>query len=71
MAINGQRFFLFDKGINFKYFLFMAKITYNTRMEEDLIKRFKILAIEQGKRQNQLLEESIQNLLKKHGKKAK
>ena len=49
----------------------MAKITYNTRMEEGLIKRFKILAIEQGKRQNQLLEEAIQNPLKKHGEKNK
>jgi len=58
--------FLFDKGINFKYFLFMAKITYNTRMEEDLIKRFKILAINLSKRQNQLLEEAIQDILKKY-----
>ncbi|MBW2650688.1 MAG: hypothetical protein JRC66_06715 [Deltaproteobacteria bacterium] len=49
----------------------MAKITYNTRLEEDLIKKFKILAIEQGKRQNQLLEEAIQDLLKKHGEKLK
>jgi predicted HicB family RNase H-like nuclease len=47
----------------------MAKITYNTRIEEELIKKFKILAIEQGKRQNQLLEEAIKNLLKKYKKK--
>ena len=47
----------------------MAKITYNTRLEESLIKKFKILAIEQGKRQNQLLEEAIQDILKKHEKK--
>ena len=44
----------------------MAKITYNTRMEEDLIKRFKILAINLSKRQNQLLEEAIQDILKKY-----
>jgi len=44
----------------------MAKITYNTRLEEDLIKKFKILAIEQGKRQNDILEEAIQDLLKKY-----
>ena len=46
----------------------MAKITYNTRLEEDLIKKFKILAIEQGKRQNDILEEAIQDLLQKYGK---
>ena len=49
----------------------MAKITYNTRMEEELIKQFKILAIQQGKRQNQLLEEAIKDILKKHEKQPK
>ena len=49
----------------------MAKITYNTRMEEELMKQFKILAIHQGKRQNQLLEEAIKDLLKKYEKKPK
>ena len=49
----------------------MAKITYNTRMEEEIIKQFKILAIELGKRQNQLLEEAIKDILKKYGKKIK
>ena len=44
----------------------MAKITYNTRLEEDLIKKFKILAIQQGKRQNDILEEALQDLLKKY-----
>jgi len=44
----------------------MAKITYNTRMDEGLIKEFKILAIRQGKRQNQLLEEAIWDILKKY-----
>lgn len=46
----------------------MAKITYNTRMEEELIKEFKILAIKQDKRQNELLEEAIKDLLKKYEK---
>jgi hypothetical protein len=46
----------------------MAKITYNTRLEEDLLKKFKILAIEQGKRQNNILEEALLDILKKYGK---
>jgi len=49
----------------------MAKVLYNTRLEKDLIKEFKILAIKQEKRQNQLLEEAIQDLLKKYEKKVK
>ena len=49
----------------------MEKITYNTRLEKELIKEFKILAIKQEKRQNQLLEEAIQDLLKKYEKKVK
>lgn len=47
----------------------MAKISYNTRMDEDLLKQFKILAIMESKRQNELLEEAIQDLLKKYEKK--
>ncbi len=49
----------------------MAKITYNTRMEEELIKQFKILAIQLSKRQNQLLEEAIRDVLKKYEEKVK
>jgi hypothetical protein len=45
------------------------KITYNTRMSEELIKEFKILAIKLGKRQNEVLEEAIQDILKKYEKK--
>jgi predicted DNA-binding protein len=48
----------------------MAKKTYNTRMEEELIKKFKILAVMEGKRQNKLLEEAMEDLLKKYKKKA-
>ena len=49
----------------------MAKISYNTRMDEDLLKQFKILAIMESKRQNELLEEAIQDLLKKYETKDK
>lgn len=45
------------------------KVFFNTTVSENLIKKFNILAIEQGKRQNQLLEEAIQDLLKKYEKK--
>jgi metal-responsive CopG/Arc/MetJ family transcriptional regulator len=44
------------------------KVFFNTTVPEDLIKRFKILAIEEGKRQNQLLEEAIRDLLAKYEK---
>ena len=46
----------------------MSKISYNTRLEKDLIKQFKILAIKLEKRQNDLLEEALQDLLKKYEK---
>jgi hypothetical protein len=49
----------------------MDKVTYNTRMDKELMKQFKILAIEQEKRQNQMLEEAIRDLLVKYGKNAK
>jgi hypothetical protein len=44
----------------------MSKIAYTTRLEEESLKKLKILAIEQGVRQNDLLEEAIQDLLKKY-----
>jgi hypothetical protein len=47
------------------------KVFFNTTISESLIKEFKILAIKQSKRQNQLLEEAILDLLKKYEKKAK
>ena len=40
---------------------------YNTTLRADLIKKLKFLAVEQDKRQNDLLEEAIQDLLKKYG----
>jgi hypothetical protein len=70
-ALYKSIIFLFDSCLRLNYCIFMAKITYNTRLEEDLVKKFKILAIEQGKRQNDILEEAIQDLLKKYEKKAK
>jgi len=47
------------------------KVFFNTTVSESLIKEFKILAIRQSKRQNKLLEEAIQDLLKKYEKKDK
>jgi len=47
------------------------KVFFNTTVREGLIKKFKILAIQLSKRQNQLLEEAIQDLLKKYEKNAK
>ncbi len=51
----------------------MAEIrkSYNTTLRADLMKRLRILAAQQEKRQNDLLEEGIQDLLKKYEKKAK
>jgi metal-responsive CopG/Arc/MetJ family transcriptional regulator len=47
----------------------MAKrVHYNTTIEEDLLKKLKFLAIEESKRQNDLLEEAIRDLLKKYEK---
>jgi len=43
--------------------------SYNTTLRADLMKQLKLLAIELDKRQNDLLEEAIQDLLKKYGKK--
>jgi hypothetical protein len=39
---------------------------YNTTIDADLIKEIKILAAQLEKRQNDLLEEAIQDLLKKY-----
>ena len=40
------------------------KVFFNTTVPENLIKEFKILAIRLSKRQNELLVEAIQDLLK-------
>ena len=44
---------------------------YNTTLRIDLIKKNKILAAEKEARVNDLLEEAIQDLLKKYEKKGK
>jgi len=41
---------------------------YNTTLDTELIKELKILAAQLDKRQNDLLEEAIKDLLKKHQK---
>ena len=43
----------------------------NTTVTTELLKSLKILAAQEGKRLNNLLEEAIQDLLKKYGKKDK
>ena len=47
------------------------KVFFNTTVTENLIKDFKILAIQIGKRQNELLEEAIKDILKKYKKQPK
>jgi predicted transcriptional regulator len=47
--------------------MFMAKRKmYNTTLDADLIRQIKILAAKLEKRQNDLLEEAIEDLLKKY-----
>ena len=43
---------------------------YNTTLDADLIKEIRILAAQLEKRQNDLLEEAIQDLLKKYKSKS-
>ena len=47
------------------------KVFFNTTVNENLIKDFKILAIQIGKRQNELLEEAIRDVLKKYEENSK
>jgi len=42
---------------------------YNTTLDADLTKKLKILAVQLEKRQNDLFEEAIRDLLKKYEKK--
>ena len=39
---------------------------YNTTLDTDLVREMKILAAQLDKRQNDLIEEAIQDLLKKY-----
>lgn len=49
----------------------MNRKNYNTTLKTDLIKKLKILSAETDKRQNDLLEEAIKDLLAKYEKKLK
>ncbi|OAQ20334.1 ribbon-helix-helix domain-containing protein [Thermosulfurimonas dismutans] len=40
----------------------------NTPITEELLKAFKILAVEQNRRLNDLLEEAMRDLLRKYGR---
>lgn len=42
------------------------RIMYNTTLDADLTKKIRILAAQFDKRQNDLIEEAIRNLLKKY-----
>ena len=44
---------------------------YNTTLNIKLLRNFKVLAAQLDKRQNGLLEEAIEDLLKKYSKKEK
>jgi hypothetical protein len=44
------------------------RVPYNNMFDAELIKNLKILAAKQDKRQNDLFEEAIRDLLKKYGK---
>ena len=44
---------------------------YNTTLDADLTRQIKILAAQLEKRQNDLLEEAIKDLLKKYGTESK
>ncbi len=63
------KFFYLTKVNTLTTHILMVKVAYNTRVDEDLIKKFKVLAIMQSKRQNDLLEEAIRDLLTKYNKK--
>jgi hypothetical protein len=66
------RCILLGAGVHFSLKLKMKKkkrVPYNNMFNAELIKGLKILAAEQDKRQNDLFEEAIQDLLKKYGKK--
>ena len=47
------------------------RIHYNTTLDADLLKKLKLLSVEMNKRHNDLLEEAIQDLLKKYDRKPK
>ena len=54
-----QKFFL-------KFLNIEKKVFFNTTVPENLIKEIKILCIRLSKRQNELLTEAIQDIIKKY-----
>ena len=61
-AISAYQFYLVDTKMN-------NRKMYNTTLDSDLIRQIKILAAQLEKRQNDLLEEAIQDLLNKYQRK--
>jgi len=57
-------FFIF---MIYLYFMAQRKM-YNTTLDENLLRKLKVLAAQIDKRQNDLLEEGIRDLLKKYEK---
>ena len=49
----------------------LERKNYNTTLRVDLIKKLKLLAVEEDARVNDLLEEAIEDLLKKYKNKSK
>ena len=49
----------------------LKRKNYNTTLRIDLIKKLKLLAVNEDARVNDLLEEAIEDLLKKYENKAK
>jgi hypothetical protein len=47
------------------------RVPYNTTIDVDIIKKLKILAAMQERRQNDLFEESMKDVLEKYGVKSK
>jgi predicted DNA-binding protein len=49
----------------------MARKTFTTRIETELIRKLKYLSADTGRNMNDLLEEAIQKLVKEYEKKTK
>lgn len=61
-AISAHQFYQVDTEMN-------NRKMYNTTLDSNLIRQIKILAAQLEKRQNDLLEEAIQDLLNKYQRK--
>jgi NRPS condensation-like uncharacterized protein len=61
-----------DSLLGFAYNAGMGeRKVFSTRLDQDLIKELKHLAVDEGRALNDLLEEAIQALLKKYKSKSK